>query len=411
MPAQTDNSKSQYTHVYNRGLAKINIFNDSQDFETFIGFLQEYLTPPLDPHNLKKEFVVNGRKFKGVPHQPKNYYKKLELVAYSLQSDHFHLIVRQIKNGSLEKLIRSLSTRYVIYYNKKYQRSGSLFKGPYKHVAINDASELLLLTRHLHKEGEENGVGYSSYKQYVSDNKLPWVKSSSVLSYFEHSKNDRLDGIDGYKKFVEVYKLSSDENELLNRVSIESLEKQDTDPILDPIVENEKQYHPTPKTKTKVPEFVTTSLTIFVVLFSLGIYNVNSSITPSQNQSASTKIAESQVSGVHTEIENDTSKPNSLEMSSISENKSDINVLDNSDEEVVESEKQVYKLLTIVIADGARSVNIRKEPTTESEIVSRGFDGDVFEFKNIATDPAWYEIGLDDGSSAFIASQYAQINQ
>jgi len=108
-----------YFHIYNTAIEERRLFNDPQDYDTFLSFLNEYLTTPPNPEETKKNFSVNGRVFRGVPHQPKNYFNEVELIAYSLLPNHFHLVVNPIRKNSLEKLIRSLCTRYAIYYNKK----------------------------------------------------------------------------------------------------------------------------------------------------------------------------------------------------------------------------------------------------------------------------------------------------
>ena len=124
------NESGSFCHIYNKGVESKVVFNDKKDYEVFLGFIKEYLSIPIDPKNNKKEFTVNGRVFRGVPHQPKNYFNKIELVAYRLSPASFNLLLHQITKGSIESFVRSLCTRYSIYFNKKYQRTGTLFERP-----------------------------------------------------------------------------------------------------------------------------------------------------------------------------------------------------------------------------------------------------------------------------------------
>src|SRR3990167_1513520 len=179
-----------YYHVYNKGIEDRIIFADDADYQVFLGYLEDYLSPKKTPESTKKDFTVNGRVFRGVPHQPKNYFKKVELVAYSLKPDHFHLLLREITQKSLQAFVRSLATRYAMYFNRKYRRTGTLFAGPYKSVIVGNETSLLLLTRYLHKAG-----GYSSYPEYSGAKVTPWVKTKLVLS-IKNSKGE-------YKDFVE----------------------------------------------------------------------------------------------------------------------------------------------------------------------------------------------------------------
>ncbi len=153
MLAKDLSSKSEkdvYFHVYNKGIEDKVIFKDKQDNETFVNYLKEYLSSPMDPKNNKRIFKVKGRTYKGIPHLPKNYFNKVELVSYSLTSKEFHLLLNQTVTKSIESFMRSLCTRYSMYFNKKYQRSGSLFAGPYKSSQIKNEDELLELTNKFH---------------------------------------------------------------------------------------------------------------------------------------------------------------------------------------------------------------------------------------------------------------------
>src|SRR3989344_6029163 len=135
-----------YIHVFNKGVENRVIFTEPQDYEIFLGYLRDYLSMPSDPESKKKDFTVNGRTFRGTPHQPKNYFQKVELVAYCLMPNHFHLLLHQQTKASTERFIRSLCTRYSMYFNKKYKRMGALFEGPYKSVHIKVQLQLLHLT-------------------------------------------------------------------------------------------------------------------------------------------------------------------------------------------------------------------------------------------------------------------------
>src|SRR3990167_10261433 len=130
------NEDGVYLHIYNKGIENRAIFNDKQDFHVFVGFLEEYLSTPKDAEATKTVFQVHGKTFKGTPHQPKNYFNKIELIAYSLMPSHFHLLVNLKQKDALQGFIRSLCTRYSMYFNKKHQRTGSLFQGPYKSILI-----------------------------------------------------------------------------------------------------------------------------------------------------------------------------------------------------------------------------------------------------------------------------------
>ena len=65
--------------------------------------------------------------------------------------NHIHLLIKQKGKDSIKKFTQSLFTRYSIYFNRKYRRSGSLFQGRYKATNVIDRNYLLDLSRYIHK--------------------------------------------------------------------------------------------------------------------------------------------------------------------------------------------------------------------------------------------------------------------
>lgn len=271
-----------YYHIYNCGVEKRIIFNDAKDYETFQAFLGEYLTPPPDKQRIKKTFTVNGRVFHGVPHQPKNYFQQAELVAYSLQPTRFHLLLQVKTSGALEKFMRSLSTRYSMYYNTKYQHAGSLFAGTYKSAEISTVSQLLTLTQYLHRE-----PGYTSYQEFLGKRTSSWVKPSSVLTLFEQSKNSSYKGTTGYQNFVEHYSLKPQETEALARIILERVTRSpEVQPVMRPHITDQPDDEPTGVSRSRVPEFIAV-VTVFVLLIAMGIKNI---MATSDTQNASPTV-------------------------------------------------------------------------------------------------------------------------
>src|SRR3972149_1221260 len=212
-----------YYHVYNRGVEKRIIFENAQDYKVFLNYLKEYLTPRSNSTKKSKSFTLQGVSFRGIPRPPKNYHKKMELLAYCLMPNHFHLVIKQLDRHSLENFMRSLLTRYSMYFNKKYNRVGSLFQDTYKAVLINDESYLLHLSRYIHLNPLETMAditkAYSSYRDYLRQRRTNWVKPDLVLSFFERNTFPFLKKFNNYRNFVEKYPQES--KTILGQITIE----------------------------------------------------------------------------------------------------------------------------------------------------------------------------------------------
>lgn len=138
-----------YYHLYNRGVEKRRVFMDSRDYRTFIGFPRLYLLPP-DPWTKRH----------------KDLSEQVELAAYCLMPNHFHLLVRQIHERGIEMFMRCLATAYVGYFNRRHRRVGSLFQDSYKAVRIRNEVQLFQVEQYIHanpRKLDENGqYPYSS---------------------------------------------------------------------------------------------------------------------------------------------------------------------------------------------------------------------------------------------------------
>ena len=60
----------------------------------------------------------------------------VEIIAYSLMSNHIHILLREKIEGGISRFMLKLMTAYSMYFNTKYERSGPLFTRPFrsKHV-------------------------------------------------------------------------------------------------------------------------------------------------------------------------------------------------------------------------------------------------------------------------------------
>lgn len=73
----------------------------------------------------------------------------VECLAWSLMSNHFHLLLRPHLT-TLAKFMRRLLTGYVVSFNLRHNRSGHLFQNRYKSIVCDEDSYLLELVRYIH---------------------------------------------------------------------------------------------------------------------------------------------------------------------------------------------------------------------------------------------------------------------
>lgn len=188
-------AENGYYHLYNRGVAKGEIFSDPQDYAVFLSYLKQYLSP-LQIQEPSKENPLQALYW----YVPKNYWQEIELLAFCLMPNHFHLLTKQRQPRSIESFMRSLLIRYSQYFNKRYQRVGHVFQGVYKGALIDNEQYLWWLSRYIHRNPLENlkkeqklsDYSYSSYPAYLGRWLAEWVKPGEILSQVKN-----------YRTFVE----------------------------------------------------------------------------------------------------------------------------------------------------------------------------------------------------------------
>ncbi len=168
-------------HVYNRGVEKRVIYLDDQDHCVFLNCLKEALNLP----NLQGPTLLQGGTLRRMP---KNFCEDIELLAYCLMPNHFHLLIKQHSKNGMKDLLQSIMTRYVIYFNRKYRRTGGLFESHYKAILIMEESYLLHLSRYIHRNPLNEFTNliqaYSSYSEYLGLRQTSWIKPELILSFF-----------------------------------------------------------------------------------------------------------------------------------------------------------------------------------------------------------------------------------
>jgi putative transposase len=174
-------------HIYNRGVDKMEIFRDDEDFKIFLLRLEENLFPERSERN---NFSKKEKRRKLLP--PNSF----DLICYCLMPNHFHIIIQQLGNTPVNKLVSKICTSYSMYFNKKYGRVGALFQDQFKAVLIEDNEQLLWASFYVHKNPLEAGLvdeicdyKWNSFFDYKNGSTEPLCKESIILKQFKSRSN------------------------------------------------------------------------------------------------------------------------------------------------------------------------------------------------------------------------------
>jgi len=134
----------EYYHIYNRGTDKRKIFLDWRDHWRFIALL--YVANSQSVIHLSDHEGKDPISLLDLPREK----ILVDIGAYCLMPNHFHLLIRETGDGNISRFMLKLQTGYPMYFNKKYQRAGSLFEGPFRAKHIDNDNYLKYLFAYIH---------------------------------------------------------------------------------------------------------------------------------------------------------------------------------------------------------------------------------------------------------------------
>ncbi len=144
-------------HVIQRGNDRQLIFRDADDHVAFLNWLRE----------AAKTF-------------------KVAIHAYVLMPNHIHLLVSPSDTSGLGRMMQWIGRHYVPYFNRKYQRVGTLWQGRYKTTVIDAEQYFMTCSRYIELNPVRAGIVFhpvdypwSSYEHHIG------VKSDALIT--DHS--------------------------------------------------------------------------------------------------------------------------------------------------------------------------------------------------------------------------------
>jgi len=195
--------QGEYYHIYNRGNSKQKIFHDKEDYLRFISLL--YISNTSESFNLYD--LSRDSNFNIYEIERNNLL--VNLGAYCLMPNHFHLLITEMTEGGISKFMQKLGTAYSMYYNTKYERTGGLFEGKFKAQHASTDNHLKYLFSYIHlnpikliqKDWKEKGIRnkkealdhlskyqYSSYLDFIGEKRIQ-NKILNLQSFPEYFPN------------------------------------------------------------------------------------------------------------------------------------------------------------------------------------------------------------------------------
>jgi len=193
-------------HVIKRGARGMDIVHDESDKWRFLKSL--YL---LNDSFLDNNWTAST-KGEDMFHRPKTWPERspiVEVIAYILLPNHFHLILREKYEGGVSLFMKKLGQSMTNHANGKYDEKGSLFQGAFKSKTCTDDNYLRYLfayvmvknTFELYPKGGLEGARnnfedawqwgikypFSSLSEYIETRKTPILTKQIFQKTFPYN--------------------------------------------------------------------------------------------------------------------------------------------------------------------------------------------------------------------------------
>lgn len=140
-------------HIILRGNNRQAIFVDTSDYQRMLALLETHA------------------KAQGV-----------EVHAYVLMSNHLHLLVTPQQDNALPLMMQAVGRAYVLYFNKRHGRTGTLWEGRYRSTLIQTDRYLLACMAYIDLNPVRAGMvsqsadyAWSSHAHYIGSRQDAWL--------------------------------------------------------------------------------------------------------------------------------------------------------------------------------------------------------------------------------------------
>jgi putative transposase len=196
-----------FYHIFNRGVDKRNIFFEDKDYRRFLFGMREFNDENSTINTLRRINMAN----EGNPMSLKPIEKDplVKIVCYCLMPNHFHFILKQIKDKGISKFLQKLGIGYTKYFNQKNERSGVLFQGKFKAVLVDKDNYFNHLVRYIYLnpidlvdlEWKERGL--KNWRKTVAALKsYRWTNCNNYNQYIEFIKDYRAENFKPIAKLI-----------------------------------------------------------------------------------------------------------------------------------------------------------------------------------------------------------------
>jgi REP element-mobilizing transposase RayT len=120
----------------------------------------------------------------------------IEIIAYCIMNNHSHILLKSDKTEELSNFMHALNTQYAMYYNKRHNKVGYVFRNRYKSEGIYTNNHLYNCIRYIYNNPVKAGIcskpeeyPYSNFKE----NKLKLKETEKEYNFMDIEEDGESD--------------------------------------------------------------------------------------------------------------------------------------------------------------------------------------------------------------------------
>jgi len=193
-------------HALNRGVEKRTLFLDDQDRARFVHDMYEFNdTAPAGNSYRRFKPMMESRS----PSIEKCREMIVDIYGWCLMDNHYHLLLSEKVAGGVGLFLKKLNIGYAMYFNEKYERSGTLFQGRTKKVLIDSDAHFLHILHYIHLNPLDFLEGSSSWREMLVTDAAKAVGHLGAYrwsSYNDYCGRDNFPSIISQELYGSVFK-------------------------------------------------------------------------------------------------------------------------------------------------------------------------------------------------------------
>lgn len=169
----------EYYHVYSRTVLNIPEFKDKDNARKLA---QTFLLANSTNSSSAFEYLRTNQysSLEKALEISRQGEKLTEILCYSIMPDHYHLLIKELKDGGITNFVKKCNISIAKYINTKTGRRGPLFESRFKSKHIDSNEYLLHLSVYIHL----NPLDFISGKEWRENKLKDWEnKKIKLLNY------------------------------------------------------------------------------------------------------------------------------------------------------------------------------------------------------------------------------------